>query len=354
MQPALTFENYQVHFIDELPQMEWQDIWKQYPSIFILVDANTRAYCLPPLLELAIFKEATILEIPAGEDSKNLNTCQHLWNGLLDEQAGRDVLLVNLGGGMVSDLGGFVAGAYKRGIHFINIPTTLLAMVDATVGAKTGINLGGIKNSVGLFNQPQAIFIHLPFLETLPYEELLSGYAEMLKHALLSGKEHWEALMDAGPQGIKGQPELIVRSLKVKQDIVAQDPEEAGLRKTLNLGHTIGHALESEGLRVGKPLLHGHAVALGMVAELWLSHKLLGFPQKDLEAVSNYLVGLYGRFLNIELSLDKLAELVGNDKKNRSKQLSFSLLQHIGKPEYDCAVSRVQLLEALVYLRGRL
>jgi len=227
-------------------------------------------------------------------------------------------------------------------------------MVDATVGAKTGINLGGIKNSVGLFNQPQAIFVHLPFLETLPYEELLSGYAEMLKHALLSGKEHWDALMDAGPQGIKGQPELIIRSLKVKQAIVEQDPEEGGLRKTLNLGHTIGHALESESMGVGKPLLHGHAVALGMVAELWLSHKLLGFPQKDLEAVSNYLVGLYGRFLNIDLSLDNLAELVGNDKKNRSKQLSFSLLQHIGKPEFDCAVSREELLEALVYLRGRL
>lgn len=354
MQPALTFGNYQAHFVDTLQQLEAHEVWQRQPFTIVLVDSNTRAYCLPRLMELAVFQDALILEVPAGESTKNLDMCEHIWESLLAAKAGRDAVLVNLGGGMVSDLGGFVAGAYKRGIPFINIPTTVLAMVDATVGAKTGINLGGVKNSIGLFNEPEAVFFHLPFLETLPHEEVLSGFAEMLKHALLSGQEHWDALVAVGPEGIIANPELIIRSLKVKQAIVGQDPLEQGIRKTLNLGHTIGHALESESMRLGKPLLHGHTVALGMVAELWLSMQILGFPQKDFKAVSNYLLGLYGSFLNIDLSLDNLAELVGNDKKNRSKQFSFSLLQQFGKPEYNCNVSREQLLEALVYLRGSL
>lgn len=352
MLPAITFGNYQVHFIDELSALEGLFPWRDYSSIYLLVDANTRAYCLPRVLEMKAFENATVLEIPAGEAFKTIDTCEHIWEALIDEQADRKALLVNLGGGLVSDLGGFVAGAYKRGIDFVNLPTTLLAMVDATVGAKTGINLKGIKNSIGLFTQPKGIFIHLPFLETLPNEEVLSGYAEMLKHALLSSQEHWDTLIKAGPAGIMAQPSLIQQSLKVKQAIVAEDPEEQGLRKVLNLGHSIGHAIETECMRMGMPILHGHAVALGMVAELWLSVRLLGFPQQDFETVSNYLLGLYGSFLNIDLSLDNLAELVGNDKKNRSKQLLFSLLRRIGQPEYDCAVSPELLLEALVYLRG--
>lgn len=352
MQSTLDFGSYQVHFISELSQLIALGHWEKYSAIYVLVDSNTRTYCLPYLLELELFQDATVLEIPDGEAYKTLNTCEHLWQTLLNEQADRNALVVNLGGGLVSDLGGFMAGCYKRGIDFINIPTTLLAMVDATVGAKTGINLNHVKNTLGLFNEPQAIYIHIPFLQTLPYEEVLSGYAEMLKHALLSGQSHWEALMDAGPNGVIGQPELIQQSLRVKQQVVAQDPTEQGLRKVLNLGHSIGHALEAECARLGQPILHGHAVALGMVAELWIAKETVGFPQQEFETVSNYLLGLYGSFLNIDLSLDNLAKLVGNDKKNRSKQLLFSLLRQIGIPEYDCPVSEEKLLEALVYLRG--
>lgn len=326
--------------------------WQNYSAIYVIVDNNTRTYCLPYLLELKPFQDATVLEIPAGEAYKTLSTCERLWEILLAEQADRNTLIVNLGGGLVSDLGGFVAGCYKRGIDFINLPTTLLAMVDATVGAKTGINLNHVKNTLGLFNEPRAIYIHLPFLQTLPYDEVLSGYAEMLKHALLNSPGHWDALMDAGPNGVINQPELIQQSLMVKQQIVAQDPTEHGLRKVLNLGHSIGHAIEAECARLGQPILHGHAVALGMVAELWIARQTTGFPQHEFETVSNYLLGLYGSFLNIDLSLDNLAELVGNDKKNRSKQLLFSLLRQIGQPEYNCPVSEELLLEALVYLRG--
>ena len=351
MLPAITFGTYKVHFIDELPTLDGLFPWANYSSIYVLVDANTRAYCLPKLLEINALVNATVLEIPAGETYKTIDTCEHLWLALLTEQADRKALLINLGGGLVSDLGGFIAGTYKRGIDFVNIPTTLLAMVDATVGAKTGINLKGVKNTIGLFNEPKAIFIHLPFLSTLDDNELLSGYAEMLKHALLSGQPHWDTLTAIVPKAVVHNPNLIAQSLQVKKSIVEQDPEEQGLRKVLNLGHSIAHAIETECLRMGQPILHGHAVALGMVAELWLSVRWLGFPQSDFETVSNYLLGLYGSFLNIDLSLDNLAKLVGNDKKNRSKQLLFSLLRHVGQPEYDCIVSQETLLEALVYLR---
>jgi 3-dehydroquinate synthase len=352
MLPVITFGTYDVHFIDELPALVGMFPWATYSNIYVLVDANTRAYCLPMLLEIGAFKNATILEIPAGESYKTIDTCEHIWEALLHEQADRNALVVNLGGGLVSDLGGFIAGTYKRGIDFVNIPTTLLAMVDATVGAKTGINLSGIKNTLGLFNEPKAIFIHLPFLSTLDNNELLSGYAEMLKHALLSGQPHWDALTAIGPKALATSPTLIAQSLHVKKAIVEQDITEQGLRKVLNFGHSIGHAIETECLRMGQPIMHGHAVALGMVAELWLSVRLQGFPQPEFETVSNYLLGLYGSFLNIDLSLDNLAKLVGNDKKNRSKQLLFSLLRHVGQPEYDCLVSQEMLLEALVYLRG--
>lgn len=352
MEPAIDFGNYQAHFVAELDQLISLEHWGGYSNIYILVDSNTRTYCLPHILNLEVFNNATVLEIPAGEAYKNLKTCEHIWQTLLNEQADRNTLILNLGGGMVSDLGGFVAGCYKRGIDFVNMPTTLLAMVDATVGAKTGVNLKHVKNVLGQFNEPKAVYIHLPFLTTLSYEELLSGYAEMLKHALLSGKAYWEAIMDAGPSGILTQPELIEQSLKIKHAIVAQDPTEQGLRKVLNLGHSIGHAMEAECARIGKPILHGHAVALGIVAELWIAKESYGFPHAEFETVSNYLLGLYGSFLNIDLSLDNLAKLVGNDKKNQSKQLLFSLLRQIGQPEYNCLVSEELLQEALVYLRG--
>ncbi len=352
MQSSIDFGKYQVHFVGQLTQLTELAQWQQYSAIYVLVDGNTRTYCLPYLLDVDVFADAIVLEIPAGEPYKTLETCEHLWQTLLANQADRKTLIVNLGGGLVSDLGGFAAGCYKRGIHFLNIPTTLLAMVDATVGAKTGVNLKHVKNTLGLFNEPQAIFIYLPFLNTLPYEEILSGYAEMLKHALLSGRGYWDALMDAGPSGIITQPELIEQSLMVKHQIVEQDLEELGIRKVLNLGHTIGHAIEAEYNRLGNPMLHGHAVALGMVAELWIAKEAYGFPHEEFETVSNYLLGLYGHFLNIDLSLDNLAKLVGNDKKNHSKQLLFSLLRRIGQPEFNCVVSEEKLLEALVYLRG--
>lgn len=340
MMEALQADSYTVHFIEDHLQLGDLLPIGNYDSVVVCCDTNTRQNCWPLLLEAKPeLAEALQLTIPAGEESKHLATCQQLWNKLFEAGTTRHALWINLGGGVVGDMGGFVASVYKRGIHFLNIPTSLLAMVDATVGGKLGVDHNNIKNGLGLFADPQAVLVCPKFLSTLPEEELRSGFAEMLKHGLIQDRTHLEELMQVGAAGIINRPDLIRRSVEIKLEIVTKDPYEADLRKVLNFGHTLGHAIESALLAKGTPVPHGFAVAWGMIGELELSVQLLGFPQAEAARVSKYLANVYMPTLNIDIAIPNFTALVSNDKKNRGKALNFSLLKDIAKPEFDQQVS---------------
>lgn len=336
----LEADNYTVHFLEDSSLLGALLHLETYDSVVVCCDTNTRQNCWPLLLqakpELA---NALQLTVPAGEQHKNLDTCQMLWDKLFEAGTTRHALWINLGGGVVGDMGGFVASVYKRGIQFMNIPTSLLAMVDATVGGKLGVDHNNIKNGLGLFADPQAVLLCPEFLNTLPEEELRSGFAEMLKHGLVHDKAHLEELMQVGAVGISQRPDLIRRSVEIKLEVVTQDPYEADLRKVLNFGHTLGHAIESALLAKGTPVPHGFAVAWGMVGELDLSVRLLGFPQAEAARVSKYLADVYRPTLNIDIAIPNFAALVTNDKKNRGKALNFSLLKDVGQPVFDQQVS---------------
>lgn len=344
----LQADNYTVHFIADHMLMGALLPLHTYDKVIVCCDENTRRHCWPLLLAAKPeLKDAIQLTIPAGEEHKHLDTCQYLWGELFKEGVTRHALWINLGGGVVGDMGGFVASVYKRGIHFLNIPTSLLAMVDATVGGKLGVDHNNIKNGLGLFADPQLVVVYPEFLKTLPKLELRSGFAEMLKHGLIHDRTHLDELMQVGVEGIADNVELIRRSVQIKLDIVTQDPFEADLRKVLNFGHTIGHAIESALLEQGTPVPHGFAVAWGMMCELELSVELLGFPQAEAARVSKYLADVYRPTLNIDISISNLAALVANDKKNRGKALNFSLLKNVGQPVFDQQVS-LDRVEAVI------
>lgn len=343
---------YEITFVGSAAEVAELIPVNDYDEVVFLCDTNTKHHCFSILR--SHFPTSPIITIPAGEQDKNLNTCQQVWTDMFKLNLGRNTLLVNLGGGMVSDLGGFVASTYKRGIDFLNIPTTLLSMVDATVGGKTGIDFNNIKNGLGLFSNPQQVVIYPGFLKTLPETECLSGFAEMLKHGLLADENHLYALMESGQKPLVNDTATLQRSVQIKLEVVQQDPFEKGLRKVLNLGHTVGHALESYCLAQHKPIPHGHAVALGLVAELWLSVETCGFPQEKAEAVNKYLVALYGHTLNIDIAIDNLASFAINDKKNRKKSLNFSLLKDVGQPVYDVEVSPELFTRAVEHLKQQL
>ena len=269
-----------IHFETRLaPLMEIIEKGK-YSKVFVFTDSNTSEICLPVFREmLDDFSEFDLIETDPGEENKNIDFCIGIWKTLLDFEADRKCLMINLGGGVITDMGGFIASTYKRGIHFINIPTTLLAQVDASVGGKTGIDIDNVKNMVGTFTLPQAVFIETAFLKTLPECELLSGFAEMIKHGLIADKGYFEVLRNSDYKNLDAQ--AIYRSVEIKNEIVTTDPHEQNLRKILNFGHTIGHAIEGYSLlNDGSPLLHGEAIAAGMICEGYLSHKLNGLPDR--------------------------------------------------------------------------
>ena len=349
----ITIEGRPVIFLTKLADAAKTLKLTQYSQVVILSDENTRALCLPQLLKaLPALAKATVLEIPAGEGYKTLTTCEKVWQQLFALQIDRSALLINLGGGVITDMGGFIASTYKRGIDFINIPTTLLAQVDATVGGKTGIDFGSIKNGIGTFSFAKQVFIYTPFLKTLPDEQLMSGYAEMLKHALITSPKDWADTIKINPLKNKKWDELIYRSLAIKQKIVQQDPYESGVRKTLNFGHTLGHALEGYSLKHGQPLLHGHAVALGMIGELWLSEQKTGFPHGDVQKIRNALLKLYQPYFNIDWNTNKLSRLISNDKKNKSGKTNFVLLSKIGKPVLDVSCEGDEIKAAVKHLEN--
>lgn len=300
-------------------------------KIFILVDDNTLEHCLPNLLaNVSAVKNAEIICIDAGENQKELEICHQLWTTLSEYNAKRNDIFINLGGGVISDLGGFIASTFKRGMQFINIPTTLLAMVDAAIGGKNGINFGGHKNHIGTFNTPLQTIVDISFLETLEEKELLSGFAEMLKHGLIADASHFEKLIQLKKLE-KISIELIQTSAEIKSKIVTQDYKETGLRKSLNYGHTIGHALESYSYEINKPLPHGYAIAYGMIIENQIAAALDIIDKKEAEEINSHIAGFYPNFDVEYLNEDYILSQIQNDKKNKSKATLFSFISEVGK-----------------------
>ena len=303
-----------------------------HDKLFILTDEHTRRLCLPALKELPALKDAIEICIGAEDVHKTLETLASVWMSLSTQGATRHSLLINLGGGMVTDLGGFAAATFKRGIAYINIPTTLLAMVDASVGGKTGINFNGLKNEIGSFAPANSVLIETEFLRTLDAHNFFSGYAEMLKHGLISNTAHWAELLNINTSDIDytALKQLVGRAVQVKEDIVEQDPFEHGIRKALNLGHTVGHAFESMALAENRPVLHGYAVAWGIVCELYLSHLKVDFPKEKMRQTIQFIKDNYGVFTFDCKKYEQLYAFMTHDKKNTSGTINFTLLKDIG------------------------
>lgn len=317
-------------------------------KVFILTDENVAPFWLPEVAHWLHCNSATDIIIKAGEQHKNFQTVQRIWKTLMKYHADRNALLVNLGGGVITDMGGFAASTFKRGIKFINIPTTLLAMVDAAIGGKTGFDFGGSKNQIGTFAEAEEVIIDPVFLETLPERELLSGLAEMLKYGFIADTN----LLEINSENYQ---QFIVRCGEIKREIVAQDPTEKGLRKVLNFGHTLGHAIESHCLTTDYPLLHGEAVALGMLGVLWLSVKQLDLDEFVLQNFENQLTMLISEAA-ISLSkadIDPILSYLLHDKKNKGEKPQFVLLEAVGKPVRDVEVEPELVKESLQYILNK-
>jgi len=347
--PTIPTPHYKVHVDGQLSQIN--SLIKKHgsSSVFILVDQNTKEHCLPAL-DAAIEKPYHLLEVVAGEKNKSLDSCNYLWNQLVEHKADRHSLIINLGGGVIGDMGGFVAGTYMRGIAFIQMPTTLLAQADASIGGKLGVDHKGLKNMLGIFRNPYAVITHTPFLETLDEQELKSGYAEVIKHALINSKSAWERIKSQGTQFSNDNwSKLVTNAVKTKVQIVEQDPTEQGLRKILNFGHTVGHAVESFYLGTPDHLLHGEAVAKGMITEAYISFKLGRINIIELEEINSLLESLYTLPQVQEKDIPTLLDLMRSDKKNKDGQIKFALLNQIGACDFDIDVDEALIKESLLF-----
>jgi len=324
-----------------------------HDKLFILVDEHTRELCLPLISGFGYLNDANIITIGAEDVHKNVETLVHVWQSLGDGGASRHSLMINLGGGMVTDLGGFAASTFKRGIKYINIPTTLLAMVDASVGGKTGINFNGLKNEIGVFSPAEYVLIDTEFLKSLDTRNLLSGYAEMLKHGIISTTEHWAELLNFNMTDIdyKALQALVAKSVQIKEGIVAEDPFEKGIRKALNLGHTAGHAFESLALETNRPVLHGYAVAWGIVCELYFSHLRTGFPKDKLRQTVQFIKDHYGVFTFDCKQYDRLYQFMTHDKKNNAGIINFTLMGEIGDIRINQSANQEEIFEMLDFYR---
>ena len=324
-----------------------------YDKLFVLTDENTERQCFPLISSIPAIENAKRVVIPANDSNKSLENLAHVWKFLTSNGATRHSLLINLGGGMITDLGGFAAATFKRGIAYINIPTTLLGAVDASVGGKTGINFSGYKNEIGAFYPALHIIISAEFLNTLTKKDILSGYAEMIKHGLLDSETFWDKIINFNLETIDYSwlNELVLESVFIKQHIVEKDPFEKNIRKALNLGHTIGHAFESFALDNDAPVPHGYAVAWGLVAELYLSYKLCNFPKETLDIATKYINHHYGAFSYSRKDYDTLYQLMIHDKKNVGDTINFTLLANIGDIKINQTADRTLIEEALDYLR---
>ena len=321
----------------------------KYSKIFIIVDSNTNEYCLPkflPLLETNLAVE--IIEFENGESFKNIETCVSIWNVLTELGGDRKSLIINLGGGVVTDLGGFVASTFKRGIDFINIPTTLLAMVDASIGGKNGVDLGHLNNQVGVINVPKMVIIDTSYLETLAQNEMRSGLAEMLKHGLIYDKDYWEKFLDLNTADMDDLDALIYKSVVIKNEIVMQDPTENGIRKALNFGHTLGHAIESYFLENENKttLLHGEAIAVGMILEGYISLKKNLINESEFNQLKTTIKHLFDDIHFDDKDLEPIFDLLIHDKKNEYGNIQFALIDGIGKIKINQEVESELINEA--------
>lgn len=341
---------YTIYFEDAIAAIDQFIASQSYSKIVILGDSNTLEHCLPYLnLSSTQTSKADVIEIDPGEENKNIDICIGVWSMMQDFEMDRHSLLINLGGGVITDFGGFAASTYMRGIDFIHIPTSLMGMVDASIGGKTALDMQHFKNKIGSFAHPQAIFIIPELLGTLPDAELRSGFAEMIKHGLVADNFHLRDVVCHLADGLPELPQLIKDSLKIKLKIVQEDPLEKGLRKTLNFGHTVGHAIESYYLSIGKEVLHGNAIAAGMLVEAYLSEQHCGLAHEQYQYITKIVSEhLEPAKINADMVLDLIGFMKG-DKKNRSGNISFSLLSEIAAPKLDVVLTEAQINEALIH-----
>ncbi len=346
---TLALDTYPIHIgpvAESLPLTLGQQPFSQ---LFVLADENTRAHCWPRIAPALEPYHPILIEIPSGEIHKNLQTCERIWGQLMAHKAGRDALLLNLGGGVIGDMGGFAASTFKRGMHFLQIPTTLLSQVDASIGGKLGIDFMQVKNSIGLFRNPQAVLVDPAFLSTLSNRELRSGYAEVIKHSLIADAAQWESLQQLTNLRSADWASIIPASLRIKKQIVEADPFEKGLRKALNFGHTIGHAIEGHALETDTPLLHGEAIAIGMICEAFLSTQQQSLPEAQLWQITDYLTARYGKITLQANDYPAYLQLMGNDKKNEGQAINFSLLPEAGKVTVNQTATEASIIAALDY-----
>ena len=336
-------------------EVELGKILSRYPKdkLFLVTETNCDLFCLPLIHKTVGFEHLKKVVIPAREENKKLASVEKIWLFLSQSGADRKSLVVNLGGGMLTDLGSFAASTFKRGMDFVNIPTTLLSQVDASVGGKTGFNFNGLKNEIGVINQPMSVLIDTRFLQSIDIPNLISGYAEMVKHGLIYSKEHLEEVrnFDSRNPDLNILRGIIARSVAIKDSFVFRDPNENNIRKALNFGHTIGHAFESFAMDTDKPLLHGYAVAYGMIAELYLSHKICDLPMATVTELTDWLIDVYGRYSIAESSFESLYQLMTHDKKNEGKRVNFTLIPYIGEVAINQNCDKNLVFEALDYFK---
>lgn len=319
----------------------------------IITDENCRESCLEFLVtNFASLYDADVIMMPAGEETKQMDYVINVLEAFSEYGIGRHDLVINLGGGVITDFGGFVASIYKRGCHFINVPTSLLAMVDASIGGKTGVNLGVYKNQIGVFSNPTALFIDTAFLQTLPETELANGIAEMIKHGLIADKEHYEVVRDLMENGGDFNEEILIKSIEIKNEIVKNDPFESGERKKLNFGHTVGHVIEGH-YQDTFEIKHGHAVAIGMVMEAYLSVKMSGLDSAIYQELETFLLAYYPLPKLMDEDIQVMIELLENDKKNKEGMILCTLISHIGNAVIDQHVQPGQFLEVFLHFKNR-
>jgi len=339
------------HICDELKK-----IVQKYPvgKVFLLTEQTAATICLPIIEPLISEFSIPKVIIHSGEENKTIQSVGMVWDFLSNNGADRKSLLINLGGGMLTDLGGFAASTFKRGMDFVNIPTTLLAQVDASLGGKTGFNFNGLKNEIGVFKEPNSVLISTHFLKTIDHQNFLSGYAEMLKHGLIKSWKHWQELLTYNLENINYEAlqEIIAHSVAIKEWHVLNDLTEQNIRKALNFGHTIGHAFESYAMKTGRPILHGYAVVYGMIAELYLSFRQCGLERTELDSISTWLIEKYGKFDIQQSDFESLYQLMTHDKKNEGSRINFTLIPEIGKVEINVDCPKELIFEALEYYKS--
>jgi 3-dehydroquinate synthase len=340
--------DYAIYIGDDFSPLNQLIEEKKYANVVIIVDENTAEYCLP-VLDHSLKSNYKTIQISAGEQHKNIETCQLIWKKMMQLNLSRRALCINLGGGVIGDMGGFCASTFKRGMDFVQIPTTLLSQVDASIGGKLGVDFMQVKNSIGVFNNPKAVFVNPAFLTTLPKAELRSGFAEIIKHSLIADAEEWQRIRQMDDLEKVEWSSLIEPSLQIKKQVVETDPFEHGLRKALNFGHTVGHALEGYALETDQPLLHGEAIAIGMVCEAYLSHTNGQLSEEDLMDIVGFIKATYAYWPIPLESFTDFMNLMRNDKKNQGRDINFSFIPQAGTVEVNQTADEEQIKQSFYF-----